>query len=278
MNYKVSAIVPAYNEQKKIKSVLTTLVNSKYIHEVICVDDGSTDKTFLIAKAIKGVKVIHRERNKGKAYAISLGIQHATGDITLFIDADINGLTDICIQKLLLPLMNGVSDATIGYRLGKFERLFFRPLGGERAYFKKDLLPYLKQFEKKGYGLEVYLNNLFKKRKVLPVELDITNTWKHEKQSYPTATKLTFTIISQVAREMVRQQARSIVPIFVSIFIFSTLFGLYSLSNAPKEDYKKMIVARVVTPVKESPYFKEMIEQPIKQLESSASGLQHFFD
>ena len=42
-SHKVSAIVPAFNEQKKIKAVLEALVKSPDIEEVICVDDGSTD-------------------------------------------------------------------------------------------------------------------------------------------------------------------------------------------------------------------------------------------
>lgn len=295
MDYKVTAIVPAYNEEKKIYAVLYALVACPYVDEVICVDDGSTDKTREIAESVSGVNLIHLEKNRGKAYAISCGILHAKGAITLFIDADINGLSNVCIKKLLIPLTNLGYDAAIGYRTGKFERLFFRPLGGERAYFRKDLLPYLKKFEKKGYGLEVYLNNLYKKKRVKTVEIAVTNTWKHNKQSYSLATWLTFVVILDVLQELVRQQSRyvflptrrttSYVFLF-SLLTISTFFALYRSTNpeyvdamvknksiSSYEKYKKVVLARVVDPVKDSVYFKEMIELPIRQLEGSASSL-----
>ncbi len=294
MDYEVTAIVPAYNEQKKIYTVLCALVASPYIDEVICVDDGSTDKTRKIAKSVSGVRVIHVGKNKGKAYAISLGISQAKGEVTLFIDADINGLSNVCIKQLLAPLGSGY-DATIGYRSGKFESLFFRPLGGERAYFRKDLLPYLEKFKKKGYGLELYLNNLYKKKRVKPVEIAVTNTWKHNKQSYSIATWLTFLVVYEVFQELIRQQTRYVfLPIrkttayvfLFSLLTLSTMFALYRSTNPEGVDialktqstksyekYKQVVLARVVDPVKDSVYFKQMIELPIKQLEGSASSL-----
>ena len=87
---RVSVIVPAYNEEKSIAMSLESLLSQDYgNYEVVLVDDGSTDKTFEIARRYEGpkVKVIHQE-NKGKAAALNAGINAASGAIVLTVDAD----------------------------------------------------------------------------------------------------------------------------------------------------------------------------------------------
>lgn len=165
MKARVTAIVPAFNEERNIKGVLLPLISSVYVDEVICVDDGSTDSTFEIAKSVNGVKIIHYEKNRGKAYAIARGIEKAIGDIVLFSDADIYGLKDEHLKKLISPLTSGKYDFSIGYRSSRMESSVGVPFSGERAYLKKDLLRHIKKFENKGYGLELYLNYHFKHRK-----------------------------------------------------------------------------------------------------------------
>ena len=82
--------MPAYNEEKSIAMSLESLLSQDYgNYEVVLVDDGSTDKTFEIARRYEGpkVKVIHQE-NKGKAAALNAGINAASGAIVLTVDAD----------------------------------------------------------------------------------------------------------------------------------------------------------------------------------------------
>lgn len=207
MEYTVSAIVPAYNEEKKIGHVLQVLAKCPSIAEVICVDDGSTDKTSLIAKSVKGVQNLQLNKNYGKAYAVAKGVEQATSDIVLFVDADIQGLTNGVINQLIEPLKSGKYDVVIGYRCSKMEATIGVPLSGERAYFRKDLIPHLCRFEKKGYGLELYLNYHFKhtRQKVFRMK-GVYSYPKHAKYPYATATKLYLAETYQLVWEAIRQR------------------------------------------------------------------------
>ncbi len=94
--YCVSAIVPAFNEEKTVFNVISTLQSSSLINEVICINDGSSDRTKEILERFKNdkkVKVINLDKNKGKGNALAVGIKHSKGDILLFIDADLINLT-----------------------------------------------------------------------------------------------------------------------------------------------------------------------------------------
>jgi glycosyltransferase involved in cell wall biosynthesis len=86
---KISLIVCAYNEEKYIKKCLESAIknSSGKFHEIIVVDNNSTDNTKEIVKKIPGVKVV-QEIQKGANYARQKGFEFATGDILAFIDAD----------------------------------------------------------------------------------------------------------------------------------------------------------------------------------------------
>jgi len=85
----ISIIIPAHNEEENIKETIENAKNLDYPRdkEIIIVDDGSTDRTFEIAKKIKGVKVLRKKRG-GKANALNFGIKHAKGEIVVCIDSD----------------------------------------------------------------------------------------------------------------------------------------------------------------------------------------------
>jgi len=87
---KVSIIVPAFNEDVVIERSILSLMHQTYTNmEIIVVDDGSNDKTYRYAKRYEGgrVKVVTKP-NGGKSRAINFGIQHATGDLIMVVDAD----------------------------------------------------------------------------------------------------------------------------------------------------------------------------------------------
>ncbi len=89
---KISVIVPAYNSEKWIRRCLESVLAQSYRNlEILVVDDGSTDKTFGIARSIAGtdgrVKCF-RQGNRGVASARNKGLLHASGDIITFVDAD----------------------------------------------------------------------------------------------------------------------------------------------------------------------------------------------
>ena len=90
----VTVIVPCFNEEVVIKASLESLKNQTYRNfEILVVDDGSTDNTFLIAKNMefseKGRKLIAiTKENQGKAEALNYGIEMAKGELILSVDAD----------------------------------------------------------------------------------------------------------------------------------------------------------------------------------------------
>jgi glycosyltransferase involved in cell wall biosynthesis len=80
--------VPAFNEEAGLAVVLRKLLQSVDDDcEVIVVDDGSVDATATVARGFP-VRLVQHERNRGKGVALKTGIEHATGDIIIWIDAD----------------------------------------------------------------------------------------------------------------------------------------------------------------------------------------------
>src|SRR3989338_1237257 len=93
---KLSVIVPAYNEEKRIEKTLNSvheyLSRQNYDYEIIVVIDGSQDATFDVVSELKNknqkLKIISYLPNKGKGYAVKQGMLDAKGDWRLFMDAD----------------------------------------------------------------------------------------------------------------------------------------------------------------------------------------------
>ena len=118
----VSIIIPAYNEEKNLGSVLAEL--KRYVelvqmdHEIIVIDDGSVDKTKEVASQ-NGAKVIINKTNQGKGYSLKCGFECAKGEIVVTMDGD--GSHDPKdIGKLVFPVLNG-TDITVGSRFNTEE-------------------------------------------------------------------------------------------------------------------------------------------------------------
>lgn len=102
---KVTVIMPVYNTEKYIAQTLTSLIKQSYDNfELICVNDGSTDKTLDIlntyAKRDKRIRVIS-QANSGAAAARNNGMQYIDGEFTIILDAD-----DLYSPDLLKTLVN----------------------------------------------------------------------------------------------------------------------------------------------------------------------------
>lgn len=118
----LSIIIPAYNEEDRIKNTLLAIHD--YLHEcklhaeIIVVDDGSTDKTAEIVRAkqakIKNIYLLQYKPNRGKGYAIRKGIEAARGEYILFTDAD--NSTPIEELGKLWNAMGKDADIAIGSR------------------------------------------------------------------------------------------------------------------------------------------------------------------
>ena len=116
----LSIIVPAYNEEKTILEVLKRVEKAdslKLKKEIIVVNDCSKDSTGKILQKVKNrYKVFNHEVNQGKGAAIRTGLQHATGDIIIIQDADME-YDPKEFPKLLKPILDGETDVVYGSRL-----------------------------------------------------------------------------------------------------------------------------------------------------------------
>ena len=74
MNPYLSIIIPAYNEENKIKDTLENIKDIKEISEIIVVDDGSSDNTSKIAKEVKSDKITVIKSDKSKSILFSFSI------------------------------------------------------------------------------------------------------------------------------------------------------------------------------------------------------------
>ena len=88
----VSIVICAYNEEPTIKNVIESCHRFNPESEIVVVDDGSEDATQQILKDLKKdipLHYIRMDENKGKSYAMVVGVENANRDIILFFDADI---------------------------------------------------------------------------------------------------------------------------------------------------------------------------------------------
>ena len=134
-NFKLSVIIPCYNEKKTIQAILKKIIESlnnyKIVdYEIIIVDDSSDDGTKELLNEIKNKEkmvVFFHETNLGKGAAIQTAIQHITGDITIIQDADLE-YDPYDYNKLLLPFFETNADVVYGSRFlggGKYTRIHF---------------------------------------------------------------------------------------------------------------------------------------------------------
>ncbi|HCT30818.1 MAG TPA: glycosyl transferase family 2 [Bacteroidales bacterium] len=117
---EVSIIIPAYNEADRLPAHLQSVLNYfkelNMSHEIIIVDDGSSDNIARIVETFESdfVKVVRHPNNVGKGQAIKTGMSCSKGDLRLFTDAD--GSTPITEFSKLLHAMKNGADVAVGSR------------------------------------------------------------------------------------------------------------------------------------------------------------------
>jgi len=111
---KVSIIIPAYNEETRIKNCLDSILASSYKKnkiEIVVVDDGSTDNTLKVLKSYR-IKVL-KQKHLGKSKALNKGISAAKNEFVLVIDADTRIDKDF-IKEIVKPFSDKEVGATTG--------------------------------------------------------------------------------------------------------------------------------------------------------------------
>lgn len=124
MTRSLSIIVPAFNEEARLPESLRRI--EEYVaragwafHEILVVDDGSTDGTFAAAMAFAAnnasIRVLQNPGNRGKGYSVRHGMLEAQGEWCLFSDADLSAPIEE-LEKLWLAVGREGADIAIGSR------------------------------------------------------------------------------------------------------------------------------------------------------------------
>jgi glycosyltransferase involved in cell wall biosynthesis len=129
-------VVPCYNEEATIQSLINLVLNSPWVAEIIVVDDGSKDRSREILASIDNakVRVVLHEVNQGKGAALRTGFKHATSEYVIVQDADLE--YDPSEYPLVLePLLDDRADVVFGSRFlsGRPHRVlyFWHSLGNK---------------------------------------------------------------------------------------------------------------------------------------------------
>jgi glycosyltransferase involved in cell wall biosynthesis len=140
---KVTIVIPVYNEESTIQHLVGLVVAAELpdglTREIICVNDCSTDGTAgrldELPRLHDGVefKIFHKPVNEGKGAALRDGFKHATGDVVLIQDADLE-YDPADYPKLLQPILDNKADVVYGSRfIGEPHRVlyFWHTLGNK---------------------------------------------------------------------------------------------------------------------------------------------------
>jgi len=195
---KVSAIICVYNEEKTIKNVVVSASINSAIDEIIVVNDGSSDKTNEILMETSKVfdfKHIVLPENRGKGFAMAIGIENVKNEIIVFIDADLLNLNDEHFLQLITPVIENEADMVLGQAtetLINYGLNPFKSFTGERALLKKDIIQIVDKMRNSRFGVEMLINLYYqsKGKKVKYIMLDgLIHPSKFDKTTTPKAIK-----------------------------------------------------------------------------------------
>lgn len=203
---EIAVIIPAFNEERTLASVVRAVQASGVASEVIVVDDGSTDATAAVAKKL-GAAVISLPRNTGKANAMKAGADHTGATILLYLDADLIGLGPEHIRALVKPVLRRNADMTVGvFRCGRWQTDLAQRLtpylSGQRA-MRRWIVDQIDNLETLGYGVERALTKFAREHRlqVQYVELaGVTQVTKEEKSGLWNGLRARLRMYRQVIR------------------------------------------------------------------------------
>jgi glycosyltransferase involved in cell wall biosynthesis len=212
---KVAVVIPAFNEGQRVASVLRAVKTCKSIHEIIVVDDGSTDNTSKVASEIEGVKVVTLAKNVGKGGAMHAGVLQTSCPIILFVDADLAGLTAEHLEQILAPILRGECDMSVGVfrggKIGSNAGMAISPfLSGQRA-LKRDFFLGIPSINDLRYGVEMAITEHARRRKITTRRVTlrgVSNTLKEEKLGLVKGIQARTKMYREIREAMVRSRKK----------------------------------------------------------------------
>ncbi len=134
---RISILIPVFNEEPTLLTLLERLLEVPFSveREIVIVDDGSTDGSRSILQGYlhrPEFKIIFQQINGGKASAIQTALEHASGDVMVIQDADLE-YDPRDLPALLAPIINGQADVVYGSRFrGQLQGMTWRHYWGNR--------------------------------------------------------------------------------------------------------------------------------------------------
>ena len=135
MHPDISIIIPLYNEEESLPELVEWIERvckeHNYTHEVIMIDDGSTDSSWDVIKQLSArfhtVKAIKFQRNYGKSPALYMGFKAATGNVVITMDADLQDSPDE-IPGLYNMIINDGWDLVSGWKKVRYDNAITKNL------------------------------------------------------------------------------------------------------------------------------------------------------
>lgn len=194
----LAVVIPAYNEEATIRTVLERVDALPCVREVIVVDDGSSDRTARIVEGFPSprVRLIRQAPNQGKTAAVKRAVREVTSPLTIIQDADLE-YDPTEIPFVIGPILSGHADVVYGSRflVRRAARVlyFYHYLANKALTFLSNLLtnrnmtdietcykafrtPIIKQMPitSKRFGMEVEITALISKTHVRTYEVPIS--------------------------------------------------------------------------------------------------------
>ena len=114
MKPTISIVIPFYNEEETVVSVLEEVVQTNPGAEIIAVNDGSGDRTAELMQSVAGVRALNAPENRGQSAALYAGLKQATGDVCVMMDGD--GQNDPADIPALVAALTEEIGMVCGYR------------------------------------------------------------------------------------------------------------------------------------------------------------------
>jgi polyisoprenyl-phosphate glycosyltransferase len=188
---KIAAVLPAYNEEKRVADVVKAVLRAPSVDEVIVVNDGSTDQTVKVACSIPGVEVVNLRHNVGKGGAMTAGANATDADILIFLDADLIGLKPEHVEELVAPVKTGRAKMAVGSfrggrRLTDWAQKITPNISGQRA-IRRSIFEQIPDLERTRYGVEMAITRWchhFRIPSVTVLIPGVTHPMKEEKLGF----------------------------------------------------------------------------------------------